>query len=420
MAKEIDDQLVSQAPLIKPQTAFRRLINKLFLIIFGILIGAFMAEIALRILGYSYPQFYTSDTWLGYVLRPNIEGWYREEGGSYVRINNEGLRDREHSKTKPADTFRIAVVGDSYAEALQVPMEAAFWMVLEKKLNECKVFGNKGVEAINFGVSGYGTAQELLMLRTRVWQYSPDLVLLTVTTNNDVTDNVRALKKSNDIPYFVFQNGKLTLDDSFKNTRAFRARRSALSRLGHWIHDHSRLIQAIRAVNRKFKYWLDAPRARTAEANSDSPQNAPPADEPGIENLIYREPKSELWDNAWQTTEALIVQMRNEVRAKGAKLIVVTLSNGIQVYPDARLRESFMNRLGASDLFYPDKRIKQLCEREHIPVIVLAPRLQEYADLNRAFLHGFDGKGNGHWNGLGHQVAGELIARELCAGLQNR
>src|SRR2546426_8189504 len=46
----------------------------------------------------------------------SIEGWYRKEGVSYVRINSDGLRDREHSKSKPADTVRVAVLGDSYSE----------------------------------------------------------------------------------------------------------------------------------------------------------------------------------------------------------------------------------------------------------------------------------------------------------------
>ena len=35
---------------------------------------------------------------------------------AYVRINDDGLRDRAHTKEKPANTFRIAVLGDSYAE----------------------------------------------------------------------------------------------------------------------------------------------------------------------------------------------------------------------------------------------------------------------------------------------------------------
>src|SRR5438132_9116104 len=229
--------------IVRP-TRLKRLLGKLGLILFGLLFGCLLAEIALRIAGFSYPEFYQPDDSRGYALRPGMEGWYRKEGEAYVRINSDGLRDREHSKAKPAGTFRIAVVGDSYPEALPVGMEDAFWAVLERKLNQCGAFDGKKIEVINFGVSGYGSAQELLTLRERVWAYSPDLVMLAITTNNDISDNVRSLKKM-EIPYFVYQDARLVEDDSFKRTRTFRWRRSTVAGIGRWFEDHSRLVQAI-------------------------------------------------------------------------------------------------------------------------------------------------------------------------------
>src|SRR5262249_52421166 len=159
-------------------------------------------------------------------------GWYRKEGEAYIKINSDGLRDREHSKTRPPDTIRIALIGDSYSEGFPVALEDSFWAIMEDKLRVCWAFGGKKIEVINFGVSGYGTAQELITLRERAWVYSPDIVMLAVTTNNDISDNSRALKKTNEVPYFVYRDGKLVLDDSFTETRAFRLRRSALNRLG--------------------------------------------------------------------------------------------------------------------------------------------------------------------------------------------
>jgi hypothetical protein len=61
-----------------------------------------------------------------------------------------------------------------------------------------------------------------------------------------------------------------------------------------------------------------------------------------------------------------------------------------------------------------------LCDREKIPVVVLAPLLRDYADQNKSFLHGFGANiGNGHWNQLGHRVAAELLSEKLCGGLLN-
>ena len=76
-----------------------------------------------------------------------------------------------------------------------------------------------------------------------------------------------------------------------------------------------------------------------------------------------------------------------------------------------------MKRIGATDLFYPDYRIKALAERENIPAIILAPELQAYAQQENVFLHGFASNiGNGHWNVRGHRVVGEMIAKKLCEG----
>lgn len=411
----------------------RKFFAKLLLILIGFAIGGVIAEIALRVGGYSYPEFYQRDGVRGVSLLPGAEGWYRKEGEAYVRINSDGLRDQEHATTKPEGTFRIAVVGDSYCEAFQVSLEEAFWSVMGKKLEECGGFPARKIEVINFGVSGYGTAQELLTLREKVWKYSPDLVLLAVTTNNDITDNSRVLKRTDDIPYFAYQGTQLTLDDSFKHSRGFLFSNSRIGRLGAWLRTHSRVIQAITQGHHGFKVLLASWRAK--RSSDVQPASTPPvnsgetgktpeksdlfarSEELGADNLIYLEPNNAVWNDAWHVTEGLIVQMHDEVAAGGAKFVVVTLSNGPQVLPDAKGRESFKSRFGITDLFYPDNRIKALGAREGIPVITLAPELQEFAEHNNVFLHGFGQNiGNGHWNATGNREAGELIAKKICTG----
>lgn len=400
----------------------RRLLPKLTLAILGIVFGACIAEIALRVAGYSYPEFYALDQTRGYALQPGAQGWYRKEGRAYVQINSAGLRDREHTLAKPANTFRIALVGDSYPEAFAVSLEEAFWFVMRDKLQECDAAAGKRIEVINFGVSGYGTAQELLTVKEKVWQYSPDLVMLAVTTNNDISDNVRELKRVEDIPYFVFQDNRLVLDNSFQTSRSFLSRQARVGRLGRWLRVHSRLAQVITEGHRGLKTVTAAWRARWFESKPAAPgpeSKAPqvPQQELGTDNQIYLEPQTEVWKSAWRVTEELLKAMRDEVRSHGAKFVVVTLSNGIQVFPDAGARDIFTRRLGGADLLYPDNRIKSFCDQEQISVITLAPDLQQFADNNRVFLHGFDKNiGNGHWNVTGNRVAGELLAKKICAG----
>lgn len=403
----------------------KRFFVKFALLLISLVIGLTVTEIGLRIINYTFPTFYSPDEYRGYVLTPGIEGFYRKEGESYVRINSDGLRDVEHAKQKPANTLRIAVIGDSYAEAFQVSLENAFWKVAENRLQGCATLGGKSVEVINFGVSGYGTAQELITLQKKVWEYSPDVVLLAVTTNNDITDNSRALKKTDEIPYFVYRGEKLELDDSFRTNSAFQWRQSKLSRFGALLRDNLRFVQLAHHAQYSIKNYLARRRAQMpTSANQLKSENVPLKPSPtqsarvedvGIDNMIYREPSDAVWLDAWRVTEGLIVEMRRETEAKGARFLVVTLSNGIQVFPDPNVRQSFLNKIGTTDIFYPDNRIKNLGARENFTVYNLAPDLQAYAEQNKVFLHGFGAEiGNGHWNTEGHRVAGENLSQKLC------
>jgi hypothetical protein len=400
---------------------------KLAVVASSVVVALLIFEAFLRALGFTYPIFYAPDASRGYALRPGMEGWYGKEGGAYVKINSDGLRDREHEKQKPANTLRIAVVGDSYAEAFQVAQSAAFWSVMERGLQACPSLKGRQVEVINFGVSGYGTAQELITLRERVWAYSPDVVLLAVTTNNDVFDNSRALKHADEIPYFTLRDGRLAEDDSFRDLPSFRVRGSALNRAGSWLRDRLRFVQAIHlahvALKSRFDAWRDRRRAaQQPQQNASAPnaqqgrqQDGAPTDEPGAVNFVYREPADDAWRDAWAVTEKLVATMNAEVKEHGARFYLVTLSSGIQVYPDPSARGAFAQRLGVEDLFYPERRFRALGEREGFPVLNLAPELQRDADERRVFLHGFGRElGNGHWNEEGHRAAGELITRWLC------
>lgn len=406
----------------------KRIFFKLLLVMIGTFFGLLIVEVLLRAGGYSYPEFYTVDESRGYALSPNMKGWYRKEGEGFIAINSDGLRDEEHAVAKPANTLRIAVIGDSYAEALQVSIQETFWKIMQEKLKGCGAAAGRQVEVINFGVSGYGTAQEFITLREQAWKYSPDIVILAITTNNDITDNYRPFKRT-EIPYFVHQGGELALDDSFRNSRSFKFKNSYLSRTGGWIRDHVRVIQAIQESTTilKYKYleWSKKPAETQVSANASAkpPANSEPVPEPpkqllfdvGIDNQIYRIPADENWKEAWHVTEDAILKVYEEVRQKNKIFLAVTLSNGAQVYPDPKARAEFMEYARADDIFYPDTRIRNFAEAHSVPVLTLAPSLQKYAEQNQVILHGFEKNlGFGHWNQAGHRAAGEILGDHFC------
>jgi hypothetical protein len=391
------------------------------LILLGLLGAVLLAEILLRILGVAFPSFYTLDEHTGGALRPGATGWWLKEGKAYIRISSDGLRDREHSKEKPPNTMRIAVLGDSFAEAMQVPMEKTFWAIMEQRLRGCHALKDRDAEVINFGVSGYGTAQELLALRQRVWDYAPDIVVLVFFPGNDIRNNSRALENNPLKPYFVLENGNLVLDNSFRQSPTFLRREFVLTRIYRWFADYSRVLQLVREARDtlgKLTHVSIEKREERRIGRVDESLNPDEKkdlfEDPGLDGWVFLEPTDPARKEAWEITERLIVQMRDEVRGKGAKFLVVSVTGGLEVHPDPSVRRLFMDHIGVKDLDYPHERVKALGERQGFPVVNLAPVFRQRAERHGVFLHGFDGKGRGHWNSEGHRLAAEIIAPNLC------
>jgi hypothetical protein len=115
-------------------------------------------------------------------------------------------------------------------------------------------------------------------------------------------------------------------------------------------------------------------------------------------------------------TERLIAEAKRTSSAAGADFLLVSLSVGIQVHPDRAVREAFAKKLGVQDLFYPERRLLALGQKNDIRVIALAPDLQRRAEAGHVFFHGFPNTrmGTGHWNEAGHAAAAELLAGKLC------
>jgi hypothetical protein len=391
----------------------KRFVVPVALLLGSLLLAVGGAELALRATGFSFPSFWQHDERAGSRLRPGAEGWSLSEGSAYVKVNSRGLRDREHALPKPSGVYRIAVLGDSYAEALQVDLEETFWWRLARRLEACGFQPGKRIEAVNFGVSGYGTAQQLVTLRLRAWDYAPDLVLLAFFPGNDVRNNSRALEREKERPFFVLRDGALVLDDSFTADASWLDSRETGRRRAP-LH-HLRLYQLMRKV-----------RAGNLEPRHNTPIAAAVADggkptlslsERGLDENVLREPTDAAWREAWAVTEALVVAMQRESGAHGARFVVAVLSNAGAVYPDPAVRRRYAEFLGVNDLLYPERRLRELGERRGIEVVTLTEDMQRHADATRTYLHGFANTrlGFGHWNQAGHALGAELIARRLCA-----
>lgn len=377
----------------------------------SLLVALLAGEGVLRLIGFSYPSFHAPDELAGVRLRAGAEGWYREEGKAFVRINSDGWRDRERMPAKPPNVVRIAVLGDSFMEAVQVDLDATFASQLERALNSCQAYGTRVAEVLNFGVSSYGTAQQLLTLKERVARYTPDVVLLAFLPSNDVRNNSKKLEGWKARPFFELREGKLVLDASFLGDPGFQERkRSAVIEAQL---DRLRLYQLWRRVRAgSYRGWDDAPAAAAMAAGQTATLG-----EVGIAERVYMPPSAPEWQEAWAVTESLLAAINREARHMAARFIVVVLPSPAAVFPDAQLRRRYAETLGVADLFYPDQRVKQVGEAEGFEVLALGEAMQRGADQTKAHLHGFPNTrlGFGHWNARGHALAAQLVARRLCS-----
>lgn len=378
--------------------------KKLVLLLVGLALGLAAAEAALRLAGVSYPQPYAPDPYCGTRLRSGFEGWWRKEGSAYVRINRYGFRQGDREPAKPPGAFRVAVLGDSFIEAFQVPDEQTFCAQLERRLQDCPVLAGRHVEVLNFGVSGYGTAQELQMLRHYVWPYQPDLVLLAFFPGNDLRNNSAELEPYKVRPFYRLRSGDLVLDDGFLQHPDYLKAQSAWVRFKVAATDRLRTLQLIYQVR-------DAWRQRSAVAVAGGG--------PGVDLAALAEPRDEAWRDAWELTERLLVEMAREAARHQARFWLLTVSSDVQVHPDDSVRMSACRQLGVEDLFYADRRLERLGRQHDFAVLNLADPLGRHASENRVYLHGFDNTqlGVGHWNVAGHRLAAETAAAAICARL---
>jgi hypothetical protein len=376
----------------------KKSLGTLALIAFGVGVALLIADVGIRVANHWFPYFYCYDPARGWGLNPGAHGWYRREGEGYVRINRDGFRGPDYAQAKPSGVVRVGVLGDSYVEAVQVPEDKTFTAVTGRALADCPALKGKRVEAINFGVDGYGTAQELVTLQRKVWAYAPDIVVLAVFLGNDIRNNSVALEGDQCRPFFREDGDQLRLTGPFIDSPSFR-----LWCMARFDYRDLRILDL-------FRNTLEIVKERPGAPTPEQPA------ERAINYSIYKPPADRAWQEAWRVTERLIEAARDDAQQHHAAFLAVTEDTGIQVWPDAAVRERFMKRLGVKDLFYPDQRIAQLGERDGFAVLTLAQPLQEYAQAHHVFLHGFSNTpmGFGHWNVAGHDAAGHLIAKRLC------
>lgn len=427
------------------------MIRLVALVLASTLVAVLVAEALLRLADQSYYWAYAKrpDAQLGWRPPPNHRGWQRFEGSALVETNALGFRDHHHELVARDGVLRIAVLGDSFTEAVQVPLEQTWWRRMAAELNagDCAIpatGARRGpstseptpllsptstpmVEVMSFAVSGYSTAQSLLAWRHIARSFAPDLVLLAFFIGNDLTENHPELDAQPLRPYLrpapALSAGGLMLDAGFLESAEYRAARTPLGRLEQALRERSRLLQLViqaRDALRIRGLAVGRPALVTTlvQGSAEGSASLPPAapQELGVDNAVYAPPVTRPWRETWGATAAMLEAFAAEVRAAGAEPAVMIIGTGAQVHPNAAGRARFAAALELEDLGYPVRRLLAIAEQERLPVINLPARWTSDERAQGALLHGFEGgrPGFGHWNAVGHQAAADAAVELVC------
>lgn len=158
----------------------------------GVLAALILTEIGLRVRRHVGPAgeaaeraevARSSSIWRA-CADPELVYTHRGGAGSQdgvIRIESHGiLRPKEVAVDKPPGVQRVVVMGDSIAAAIALPHEERFATRIERRLTE----SGRAVEVLNFGVDGYDTLQEAVLLETVAARFGPDLVLVQWCMND--------------------------------------------------------------------------------------------------------------------------------------------------------------------------------------------------------------------------------------------
>ena len=157
-----------------------------------------------------YPRLIIRDDALGWKYIPTkkkITRNFSKDIAYDLYINSQGFRDDEFRKNKSC--FKIMVLGDSMTFGMEVNQEDIFCNVLERKLKS--THPGRNIDVMNFGITGFSTAQELLCLKKYGDVYNPNIVILMLFEPNDFSDNPLVISSGRYHPHFIIESGKLKL-----------------------------------------------------------------------------------------------------------------------------------------------------------------------------------------------------------------
>lgn len=121
------------------------------------------------------------DSIVGSRLKPGFVGKHVTEAFDVeVVVNSLGMRGPETTREKMQETYRVAIVGDSFAFGWGVDVECSFVGRMRSWFEE----RSPSLEVLNLGVPGWSPDHVLVWMRNGLFDFAPDLVVVQLCVND--------------------------------------------------------------------------------------------------------------------------------------------------------------------------------------------------------------------------------------------
>jgi hypothetical protein len=302
------------------------------------------------------------------------------------------MRERAITLKKPEGKKRILIIGDSIAFGTGIEAEKRFSSMLGEGLGD-------DVEVLNCAVCGWGTDQELLYFESFARHLDPDIVILQVTLNNDLLNNMfdRLYLESAPKPRFELDGDSLILLDehvvppkiSFRHKMQRFLKRSRfllfikrrlLTRKSHHIEGNAQHVD--RGFDRKrmeedLSYWS-----------------------------VYKKDYGSKFEGGWRLTEAILSRLISRCREVGGELIIFAFPLKLEV-DDVWRNQLYTRACIDSALFdfrKPYNRLASFCRARDVEFVY---PLETFRDISRERRLYFEK--DSHPNGAGHALASDVL-----------
>lgn len=312
-------------------------------------------------------------------LQPGSMGVWRvgdDVAGRY-RINAQGWNSGHASYEfkAPEGLTRIAIIGDSFVEALQVPYDASLAERVEKA-------GQGRIQVYRFGISGAPLSHYLAMARHVAQTYHPDMIVL-VLVHNDFDESFSAVAGRYTSSFLKFRMAGDQVAGEIPPTPYQATWRDSLRQTATLRYLYYR--QKLNPVNLLAQLWPAAPPVYQANVALDAV-------------VSQRAAIGGATDYAFAQFQALSREHKFQplVIMDGDRRSIVAGTDSAALYRDGAL---WLNAMAA-----------EAAAKAQTPFIDLHPLFEADWRLNHQPLNFVS---DNHWNEHGHRVAAQALEQFL-------